>query len=94
MKYVDIIIIGTGMSGLYSAYQIKQFSPDTSFLILEKYKKNWIGGRTMTKEYEFQYDENGNACALTIVGENISIPLDPANSDYQQYLKLVEQNNV
>jgi hypothetical protein len=46
MKYVDIIIIGTGMSGLYSAYQIKQFSPDTSFLILEKYKKNWIGGRT------------------------------------------------
>ena len=46
MKYVDIIIIGSGMSGLYSAYQIKQFSPDTSFLILEKYKKNWIGGRT------------------------------------------------
>ena len=46
MKYVDVIIIGSGMSGLYSAYQIKQFSPDTSFLILEKYKKNWIGGRT------------------------------------------------
>ena len=42
MKYVDIIIIGSGMSGLYSAYQIKQFSPSTSFLILEKYKKNWI----------------------------------------------------
>lgn len=46
MKYVDIIIIGSGMSGLYSAYQIKQFSPSTSFLILEKYKKTWIGGRT------------------------------------------------
>ncbi len=46
MKYVDVIIIGSGMSGLYSAYKIKQFSPDTSFLILEKYKKNWIGGRT------------------------------------------------
>ena len=41
----------------------------------------------MIKEYEFQYDENGQACALTIVGENISIPLDPANSDYQAYLK-------
>lgn len=46
MKYVDIIIIGSGMSGLYSGYKIKQMSPDTSFLILEKYKKNWIGGRT------------------------------------------------
>lgn len=46
MNYVDIIIIGTGMSGLYSAYQIKHFSPTTSFLILEKYKKKWIGGRT------------------------------------------------
>jgi 2-polyprenyl-6-methoxyphenol hydroxylase-like FAD-dependent oxidoreductase len=45
MKNVDIIIIGSGMSGLYSAYKIKQFSPETSFLILEKYKKQWIGGR-------------------------------------------------
>jgi len=42
----DIIIIGSGMSGLYSAYNIKNTSPNTSFLILEKYKKNWIGGRT------------------------------------------------
>lgn len=46
MKYVDIIIVGSGMSGLYSAYQIKKHSPSTSFLILEKHKKKWIGGRT------------------------------------------------
>lgn len=46
MKNFDIIIIGSGMSGLYSAYQIKEFSLSTSFLILEKYKKTWIGGRT------------------------------------------------
>ncbi|MGA0712171.1 MAG: NAD(P)-binding protein, partial [Burkholderiaceae bacterium] len=45
-KYYDIIIIGSGMAGLYSAYNIKNTSPDTSFLVLEKYKKNWIGGRT------------------------------------------------
>jgi hypothetical protein len=44
MKY-DVIIIGSGMAGLYAAYNIKKMSPDTSFLILEKYKKNWIGGR-------------------------------------------------
>ena len=37
MKEVDIIIIGSGMAGLYSAYNIKNISPDTSFLILEKY---------------------------------------------------------
>lgn len=53
MKHVDvdIVIIGSGMAGLYSAYQIKQFSPDTSFLILEKYKKNWVGGRTSNDHF-------------------------------------------
>lgn len=45
MKY-DIIIIGSGLSGLYAAYNIKRTSPNVSFLILEKYKKQWIGGRT------------------------------------------------
>ena len=38
-KNVDIIIIGSGMAGLYSAYNIKKTSPNTSFLVLEKYKK-------------------------------------------------------
>ena len=42
----DIVIIGTGMSGLYSAYKIKQTSPEISFILLEKYKKEWVGGRT------------------------------------------------
>jgi len=51
MPYVDIIIIGSGMSGLYSAYKIKNYSPSTSFLILEKYKKNWIGGRTSNDNF-------------------------------------------
>jgi len=50
-KYYDIIIIGSGMSGLYSAYNIKNTSPGTSFLVLEKYKKNWIGGRTSNEQF-------------------------------------------
>ena len=50
MKY-DIIIIGSGISGLYAAYNIKKMSPDTSFLILEKYKKQWIGGRTSNESF-------------------------------------------
>jgi hypothetical protein len=44
--YYDVIIIGSGISGLYAAYNIQKMSPSTSFIILEKYKKNWIGGRT------------------------------------------------
>jgi hypothetical protein len=48
----------------------------------------------MMKEYQFQYDDDGKKCALTIVGENISIPLDPANSDYQAYLKWLEDPNA
>jgi monoamine oxidase len=47
----DIIIIGSGMSGLYTAYNIKKSSPNTSFLILEKYKKQWIGGRTSNEMF-------------------------------------------
>jgi len=46
MSYYDIIIIGSGIAGLYAAYNIQKMSPSTSFIILEKYKKNWIGGRT------------------------------------------------
>jgi hypothetical protein len=42
------------------------------------------------RQYEFQKDDFDNVCAITIVGENISIPLDPANSDYQRYLKWLE----
>ena len=47
----DIIIIGSGIAGLYSAYTIQQLAPDTSFLVLEKYKKNWIGGRINNEEF-------------------------------------------
>ena len=50
-NYFDIIIIGSGMAGLYSAYNIKKMSLDTSFLILEKHKKEWIGGRASNEMF-------------------------------------------
>ena len=50
-RYYDIIIIGTGLSGLYSAMNIKETSPTTSFLLLEKYKKQWIGGRSSNETF-------------------------------------------
>ena len=45
MSQYDIIIIGAGIAGLYSAYRIKQLLPSTSVLVLERDKKDWIGGR-------------------------------------------------
>jgi hypothetical protein len=50
-NFYDIIIIGSGMSGLYSAYNIKKMSPKTTFIILEKHKKQWIGGRTSNEMF-------------------------------------------
>lgn len=41
----NIIIIGSGMAGLYFAYKIKKIYKNSSFLILEKNKKQFIGGR-------------------------------------------------
>ena len=50
-NYYDIIIIGSGIAGLYSAYNIQQLAPDKTFLVLEKYKKKWIGGRLNNEEF-------------------------------------------
>ena len=41
----DVVIIGAGISGLYTAYKIKRDTPTTSILILEKNPRNRIGGR-------------------------------------------------
>ena len=51
INYYDIIIVGAGIAGLYSAYNIQQMSPKTSFMVLEKYKKQWIGGRLNNEEF-------------------------------------------
>jgi len=50
-NHYDIIIIGSGMAGLFAAYNIKKLSPNTSFLILEKHKRQWIGGRSSNEMF-------------------------------------------
>jgi len=45
MHYYDIIIVGAGIAGLYSAYTIKMIDSSKTFLVLERDKKEWIGGR-------------------------------------------------
>jgi hypothetical protein len=44
----------------------------------------------MTIQYKLQNDPiTQQSCAVGIVGQNISIPFDPANSDMQQFKKEV-----
>ena len=44
-------------------------------------------------QYKLQKIE-GVVCCVTIVGQNISIPFDPANTDYQAYLQWLEEGNT
>ena len=45
MQSTNIVIIGGGIAGLYSAYMIKKNYPSVSFIILEKHPKKYAGGR-------------------------------------------------
>ncbi len=35
--------------------------------------------------YKLQKTSNGDICSVTIVGQQISIPFDPANTDYANF---------
>ena len=37
--------------------------------------------------YKLQNDLMGNVCAVIRLEDNATIPFDPANTDYQEYLK-------
>lgn len=44
-NYYDVIIVGAGLAGLYTAYNIKKMYPKTRLLLLESNRKAYIGGR-------------------------------------------------
>jgi len=45
-------------------------------------------------QYKLQKNYMNEVCAITIIGQNISIPFDSANTDYQAYLKWVAEGNT
>lgn len=45
-------------------------------------------------EYKLQKNSLGEINSVTIVAQNISIPFDPANTDYQAYLKWLDEGNT
>ena len=48
-EYFDVIIVGAGMSGVGSAYHLRDQCPGTSFLILEEMES--FGGTWLTHTY-------------------------------------------
>ena len=49
-SYYDVIIIGSGMSGLYAALKVKKLCPDLSFLVIER--DELFGGRSYDVSFE------------------------------------------
>jgi L-2-hydroxyglutarate oxidase LhgO len=49
-SYFDIIIIGSGMSGLYAALKVKKLCPDLSFMVIER--NELFGGRSYDYRFE------------------------------------------
>jgi hypothetical protein len=49
-SYYDVIIIGSGMAGLYAALQVKKLAPQLSFLVVEKY--DTYGGKSYNEDFE------------------------------------------
>ena len=44
--------------------------------------------------YKLQKTSDGQVNSVTIIGQNISIPFDESNTDYQAYLKWLELGNT
>ncbi len=45
-------------------------------------------------KYKLYKNSLGEINAILIIGQNTFIPFDPANTDYQAYLKWLEEGNT
>ena len=48
----------------------------------------------MIKNYQLITDKDGNVSCISVVGTNYSIPLEPGNADYQEYLEWLAEGNT
>jgi len=79
-KHYDIIIVGAGLAGLYSAYNIKKMFSKTNLLVLESNRSPYIGGRI------------GNEL---FYGENIVVGAGVGRKDTDKLLiKLLKELNI
>lgn len=93
-NYYDIIIIGSGMSGLYSAYNIKKMSPNTSFIILEKYKKKWLGGRTSNEIFYETTIVTGAGIGRKDTNPNLIKLMDELNLKYTYFQSIMNYSST
>lgn len=79
-KYYDVIIVGAGLAGLYSAYTIKKKSPKTNLLVLESNRRPYIGGRIGNDDF---------------YGTNVVIGAGVGRKDTDKlWLKLLKELNI
>jgi hypothetical protein len=88
-KQFDIIIIGAGIAGLYSGYTIKQMAPEKSFLILEKHKKEWIGGRSSNETFYGTQIVTGAGIGRKKKDKLLIHLLDDLNIKYSEFIQNV-----
>ena len=93
-NYYDVIIIGSGMAGLYSAYQIKKMSPNTKFLILEKYKEKWIGGRTNNEMFYGTQIVTGAGIGRKDTNPLLIHLMKELNIHYSEFLSIMDYSNL
>jgi len=93
-NYYDIIIIGSGISGLYSAYNIQKISPKTSFLILEKHKKQWIGGRTSNETFYGTEVVTGAGIGRKDTNPLLINLLHELDIDYSEYQSVISYSKL
>lgn len=83
MNAYDIIIIGCGISGLFSAYRIQKLCPDKSILILEK--ESSLGGRMDTYNFHNTTVNMGAGIGRKEKDGMLIKLLDELKIDYTEY---------
>jgi hypothetical protein len=81
----DYIIIGAGIAGLYAAYNLKKTHPDSTFLLLEANKKQYIGGRIHQEPFADHLVTTGAGVGRKAKDKYLIKLLDELHVDYHEF---------